>query len=153
MLSDEIRGAMQESVLCWLATATRDGVPNVSPKEMFVPYGEDCVLIANIASPNSAANIAGNPSVCVSFVEVFKQKGFKLRGSATLVEASDPDFEVLLRELHRRGGESFPVRNIIRVRVEAVAPIVAPSYWLFPETTEQSQIDQAMQTYGVRPKP
>jgi len=153
MLSDEIKKSMQESVLCWLATATTDGIPNVAPKEMFVPYGDDCVLIANIASPKSARNIESNSAVCVSFVEVFKQKGFKLRGSASLIEPSDSAFEALLKELHQLGGEGFPVRSIIKIAVEAVEPIIAPSYWLFPETTEQSQVDQAMESYGVRPKP
>lgn len=152
MLNDEIRNSMRESVLCWLATATNEGVPNVSPKELFVPYGKDCVLIANIASPKSVANINQNSSVCVSFVEVFKQKGFKLRGRATLVETSDPVFESLINELHKLGGEDFPVLSIIKVLVEAVEPIIAPSYWLFPETTEQSQVDQAMESYGVCPK-
>ena len=152
MLTDEIKESMQESVLCWLATATNEGVPNVSPKELFVPYENDCVLIANSASPNSVANIKQNASVCVSFLEVFKQKGFKLRGRAALVEPSSPDFASLLKELHQLGGESFPVRSIIKVIVEEAEPIIAPSYWLFPETTEQSQVDQAMESYGVRPK-
>ena len=152
MLSEEVKSSMRESVLCWLATAKNEGVPNVSPKEMFVPYGDDCVLIANIASPKSVANIAQNSSVCVSFVEVFKQKGFKLRGNATLVETGDPEFELLLKVLHQVGGENFPVRSIIKIRVEGVEPIVAPSYLLFPETTEQGQVEQAMELYGVRPK-
>ncbi len=151
MLSEEIKSSVKESVLCWLATATSEGVPNVSPKEMFVAYGDDYILVANIASPRSVANIAQNSSVCLSFVEVFKQKGFKLRGSATLIEKNDPEFGPLLKALHELGGESFPVLSIIKVRVENVEPIVAPSYWLFPETTEQSQVDQAMESYGVRP--
>lgn len=153
MLNDAIRMSMWESVLCWLATATNDGIPNVSPKEMFVPYGDDCVLIANIASPGSVANIAENPSVCVSFVELFKQKGFKLQGKARLIETNDPGFDSLLEELHKLGGEGFPVQSVIKVVIESVEPIVAPSYWLFPETTEQSQVDQAMESYGVRPRP
>lgn len=144
---------MQESVLCWLATSTPDGIPNVSPKEMFVPYGDDCVLIANIASPKSVENIECNSAVCVSFVEVFKQKGFKLSGTALLIEPSDERFEMLLKALHQLGGEGFSVQSIIKITVNAAEPIIAPSYWLFPETTEQSQIDQAMQTYGVQPKP
>lgn len=153
MLSIEIKKSMEESILCWLATVSNDGMPNVSPKEMFVPYGEDCVLVANIASPQSVRNIESNSAVCMSFIEVFKQKGFKLRGSASLVEQTDSDFKPLLKELHRLGGESFPVRSIIKIAVEAVEPIIAPSYLMFPDTTEQSQRAQAMESYGVRPKP
>lgn len=152
MLNAAIKDAMRESVLCWLATVSSTGQPNVSPKEMFVPYGDDGVLIAHIASPKSVANIKENAAVCVSFVEVFKQKGFKLVGVAQLVEQSAPDFDVLLKELHMLGGESFPVQSIIKIKVEEAHPIIAPSYRLFPETTEQTQITQAMNRYGVCPK-
>lgn len=152
MLDAEIKKSLNDSVLCWLATATPDGKPNVSPKEMFVSFGDDTVLIANIASPKSAANILENPSVCVSFVDVFRQKGFKLTGTGRIIESTDARYAVLLRELHKLGGEAFPVNNIIEVTVEASEPIIAPSYWLFPETTEQSQITSAMASYGVRPR-
>ncbi|MEW8562476.1 MAG: pyridoxamine 5'-phosphate oxidase family protein [Candidatus Thiodiazotropha sp.] len=152
MLDENIKKSIEASVLCWLATVTSAGIPNVSPKEMFIHYGDDAVLIANIASPKSVANIKDNPSVCVSFIDVFKQKGFKLTGKATIVESTDADFESMLNELHKLGGENFPVRSIIKVIVEEAEPIIAPSYWLFPETTEQSQIEQAMETYGVCPK-
>lgn len=164
MLNAAIKDAMRESVLCWLATVSSTGQPNVSPEEMFVPYGDDGVLIAHIASPKSVANIKENAAVCVSFVEVFKQKGFKLAGvalveEAQLVEQSAPDFNVFLKELHVLGGEGFPVQSIIKIKVEEAHPIIAPSYRLFPETTEQTtteqttteqtQITQAMNSYGV----
>jgi len=150
-MNDEIKKALNESVLCWLATVNADGAPNVSPKEMFIPYGDDSVLIANIASPKSVANIKVNSSVCVSFVDIFKQKGFKLTGRASNIESADPDFKSLLKELRKLGGEKFPVLSIIKVTVDKAEPIIAPSYWMFPETTEQSQIEQSMNSYGVRP--
>ena len=72
MLNDEIRDYANRSVLCWLATSSGDG-PSVSPKEIFACYGEDRVIIANIASPQSVQNVARDPRVCVSFVNVFSQ--------------------------------------------------------------------------------
>ncbi len=152
MLDPGIKQSVDESVLCWLATANAEGEPNVSPKEMFVSYGDEMLLIANIASPKSVANIKTNPSVCVSFIDVFKQKGFKLIGRAKIIERTEKDFKSMLEALHKLGGEAFPVNSIIAVAIERSEPIIAPSYWLFPETTEQDQIDQAMKSYGVRPK-
>ena len=152
MLDPGIKQSVDESVLCWLATANAEGEPNVSPKEMFVSYGDEMLLIANIASPKSVANIKTNPSVCVSFIDVFKQKGFKLIGRAKIIERTEKDFKSMLEALHKLGGEAFPVNSIIAVAIERSEPIIAPSYWLFPETTEQDQIDQAMKSYGVRLK-
>lgn len=71
----------------------------------------------------------------------------------SLIEPEDADFEPLLEALHQLGGENFPVLSIIKIQVGAAQPIIAPSYWLFPETSEQSQTDQAMDTYGVLLKP
>jgi len=151
-LTTDIRESMKASVLCWLATTDDTGAPNVSPKEMFVPHGADQVLVADIASPGSVKNIQNNSAVCVSFIDIFKQKGYKLRGEARIVERDDARFPSLLAVLHETGGEAFPVRNIIEISVVAALPIVAPSYWLFPEITEQRRIDEAMQAYGVKPE-
>jgi len=39
---------------------------------------------------------------------------------------------------------------VIEVTVTKAEPIVAPSYFLFPETTEEGQIAAAHKTYKVR---
>ncbi len=147
-----IQQSVNESVLCWLATVDPEGKPNVSPKEMFVPYEDKYILIANIASPKSAANIKENSFVCVSFIDILKQKGFKLSGIAKLIDSSEQQFETLLKELHKIGGETFPVKSIIKITVTSSEPIIAPSYWLFPDPNELSQAKQAMESYGVAPK-
>lgn len=151
MITDEVRRAIDESVLCWLATVDGEGAPNVSPKEMFCAFGERHVVIANIMSAGSARNLRGNPQVCVSFVEVFKQKGFKLRGTARYLKASDADFEERARPLRKMAGERFPFKTLFEIEVTAVEPIVAPSYRLYPdEVTERSQTQSGLATYRVR---
>ncbi len=92
ILSTAVRESSRRSVLCWLATADADGQPNVSPKEVWTIADEQHVVVANIASPVSARNIRQRPQVCLSFVDVFLQKGFKLLGSAHEVGADDPAF-------------------------------------------------------------
>lgn len=150
-LTDEIRQSIAESVLCWLATVDAERNPNVSPKEVFAAHDADHLLIANIASPNSVRNIEINPAVCVSFVHVFKQKGFKLKGVASILQPNDPAYVERHRPLNLIAGDRFPIQSIIQVRVNSVHRILAPSYRLYPETTETGQIAGAMNTYGVRP--
>ncbi|MFK5037181.1 pyridoxamine 5'-phosphate oxidase family protein, partial [Klebsiella pneumoniae] len=71
MITEEVKNYIDKSVLCWLATSNRQNEPNVSPKEIFTYKDDKTLLIANIASPNSIANINENPNVCVSFVDIF----------------------------------------------------------------------------------
>jgi hypothetical protein len=48
-------------------------------------------------------------------------------------------------------GDRFPIHSVFLVRATAVEPIVAPSYRLYPsETTEASQVQAALCTYGVK---
>ncbi len=151
ILTDDIKQAIDSCVLCWLATVNSKQVPNVSPKEVFTYQGDDTVLIANIASPKSVLNIATNANVCVSFIDIFKQKGFKLVGKANIIEKSDNAFDKQYQPLYAMAGDAYPIHNIINITVEHVAPIIAPSYKLFPDKTEAQQVENAMASYGVKP--
>ncbi|NUN68224.1 MAG: pyridoxamine 5'-phosphate oxidase family protein [Bacteroidetes bacterium] len=150
-----MNGWIAASVLCWLATADADGLPNVSPKEMFFRHGDDRLLIAHIASPVTVRNIRQNPNVCVSMVDLFVQKGYKFTGTARITEQRDAEFAALQALFAEQFGSRFAdlIRAVIAVTVTAAQPVIAPSYRFFPETTtEQGQIDQAMERYGVRPR-
>ncbi|MBK6636318.1 MAG: pyridoxamine 5'-phosphate oxidase family protein [Rhodocyclaceae bacterium] len=153
LLTDDVLDYIQRSVLCWLATADADGVPNVSPKEVFCAFGRDRVLVAHIASPGSVRNILANPNVCLSFVEVFVQKGYKLRGVAEIVTPTAQRYAEWLAPLTQITQGAFPIPGIIAITVTAVEPIMAPSYRLIPGTTEASQVASALNTYGVIAKP
>ena len=149
-LAPDVRSAAERAVLCWLATADADGQPNVTPKELFAVFDSQHLVIANIASPGSAANLAVNPRVCVSFVDVFVQKGFKVVGLASDVPPEGPGFEDWVAPLREIAGDRYPIRSVFVVRAAEVEAIVAPSYWLFPdETTEASQERAALRAYGV----
>ena len=154
MLDTTVLNALHTSVLCWLATCNSQGQPNVSPKEVFTAVDAQHLVIAHIASPRSVRNIADNPRVCVSFIDVFTQKGFKVLGDATVIRPNDPRFASLEALLLPKTQGKFSIHAAILVRAAAVEPILAPSYRLFPnETTEASQIASAMRTYGVVPAP
>ena len=75
MITREVIQSIEASVLCWLATVAPDGSPNVSPKEAFMHDGKGRIIIAHIASPQTVRNITSNPQVCLSFIDVFTQKG------------------------------------------------------------------------------
>lgn len=152
VLTPEIIEAARRSVLCWLATVDAQGQPNVSPKEIFAPFDDTHLVIAHIASPTSVRNLGVQPRVCVSFVDIFTQKGFKLRGTARVVGAADPEFARWSAPLTALAGPRFAVRAAIVIQVAVAEPILAPSYLLFPQqTSEASQVQAAMRSYGVRP--
>lgn len=151
-LTETVRDVARRSVLCWLATVDAQGQPNVSPKEVWAIADERHVVVANIASPVTARNIAQQAQVCLSFVDVFVQKGFKLTGLAREVRANSPEFANWASPLLTMVGQRFTIHSVLVIEVQSAAAIVAPSYLFYPEgTTEASQVAAAMRTYGVRP--
>ena len=147
MLTHDVKNCLQKSVLCWLATADKDGMPNVSPKEMFTFEGDSTLLIAHIASPNSLKNIKENSNVCVSVLDIFVQKGYQIKGIATIIKGKDAAFAAKAEILRGLFGTDYSFAALINIEVLKVKPIIAPSYFLFPERTEQSRIDSAKAMY------
>lgn len=150
LLTNDVVQAAQSSVLCWLATVDAAGQPNVSPKEIFAVFDGAHIVVAHIASPKSVRNIGQGAKVCLSFVDVFVQKGFKVLGTAQNVAKTAPGFAAWAAPLLAMAGPRFPIHSVIVVKATAVEPIWAPSYHLYPaQTTEQSQVAAAHVRYGV----
>jgi predicted pyridoxine 5'-phosphate oxidase superfamily flavin-nucleotide-binding protein len=149
-LTHEVRKLASRSVLCWLATVDEQGRPNVSPKEVWSIMGDDHVVVAHIASPVTARNIAKHPQVCLSFVDVFLQKGYKLQGTAREVSRHSPGFADWAAPLLVMVGNRFMIRSVLVITAESARPILAPSYRFYPDTvTEAAQVSSAMHAYGV----
>ena len=148
-LTTEIKEYINRSVLCWLATVSTGNVPNVSPKEIFNYYESDNIIIANIASPQTVQNIKRNKNVCVSFIDIFVQKGFQIKGIAQIIGKTDSEFSEMEKILAKMTGGKFPFSTITKIKVEQIKPIIAPKYMLYPETTEKEQIESAKKTYGI----
>ncbi|MFK7883423.1 MAG: pyridoxamine 5'-phosphate oxidase family protein [Phycisphaerales bacterium] len=150
MLNENDRELISHSVLCWLSTASAEGKPNVSPKEIFA-LQDNQLLIANIASRGSARNVKQNHRACVAFLNIFRQKGVQVHGTAEVITKADERFAQLATPLFELAGDDFPFSSLFLITPESVKPIIAPRYRLFPETTESDQIASAMLTYNVRP--
>jgi predicted pyridoxine 5'-phosphate oxidase superfamily flavin-nucleotide-binding protein len=139
------------SVLCWLATVSPDGFPNVSPKEVFATLDDRTVVVADIASPVTVRNLEKNPRACVSFIDVFRQTGYKLTGEAQVIGPGDRSFDELAAPLFEMTEGRFPIRHLILFRANVATRIVAPSYRLFPSLSVEERVEEAMRTYGVCP--
>ena len=148
VLTEEVKKSINTSVLCWLATVSANGFPNVSPKEIFNFY-DDKVIVANIASPQTVQNIKQNKNVCISFIDILVQKGFQLKGTAKIVKNTATDFEKMENVLLKMTGGNFPFRSITEIIVTQIKQIIAPKYILYPSTTETEQIESAKKTYNL----
>ncbi|MGB0371941.1 MAG: pyridoxamine 5'-phosphate oxidase family protein [Opitutales bacterium] len=149
MITREVEAAINESVLCWLGSVSSDGVPNVSPKEAFIHDGAGKLLIANIASPVSQKNLGACDRVCVSFIEIFTQKGYKIEGRARVLNDEDEGYGYRKRKLLSVIGDSFDILSIFEISPLSINRIIAPSYRVFPDSSEDDRIKESITSYRV----
>ena len=118
----------KQIVLLWLATTNNFGEPNVSPKELFLFKGRNKLIIANIASPKSVMNILENPNVCLSGIDIWKQKGIQCRGKAKILSPQKKRFKKV-------------EQHFIEIQITQHKEIEAPSYFYYPTIEEEDQIN------------
>lgn len=106
------------------------------------------IIIANIASPKTVRNIKQNENICLSFIDVFVQKGFQIKGKAEIIGKTHSKFKEMKKILTEMTGGKFPFATITKITIGQIKPIIAPSYILYPETTEKEQIENAKKAYG-----
>ncbi len=86
----------------------------------------------------------------LSFIDIFIQKSYQLKGVSRVITKKDIKFEAMEKELLKITLGKLPFSSIFRVTVTSVKPVIAPSYLLFPNTTEQDQIANAKKAYGIK---
>ena len=60
----------------WVATATREGVPNVTPKGTVQVLDDQHIIFADLFSLKTRQNLEQNPQVAVTVVDPATAKGY-----------------------------------------------------------------------------
>ncbi len=116
-ITDDVKKVLEKIGWGSVATASKDGVPNVSPKGSFKIVDEQTIQFADIFSEHTRKNLMENPRVAIDIVDAETASGYQLKGTATLAD-SGPLFDAAKEELAKMG---FPTpRNLVTVTVTEV---------------------------------
>ena len=126
MLSDDMKRIINEQRLGFVATASSQGVPNVSPKGTFVVLDDVTIAFGEIRSPGTIRNLRTNPKVEVNFVDPFVRKGYRFAGTARTIDRGDDEFTALIGHFHGLNSDRF--RAIVAISVSKALPITSPAY-------------------------
>ena len=88
-LTDEAKQLIQLTHPGMVATAAKNGMPNVSPKGSFQVLDDEHVAFANIHSPRSMANIAENPQVSAIVFDPTSRHGCRIWGKAEVLNSGE----------------------------------------------------------------
>jgi len=116
-LTEEARRIIKELGPALVATASKDGKPNVSAKGSFRVLDDEHVIFADIASPRTTANLKENPQLAAIVFDRATRKGCRIWGKAEIVDSGDL-FNSISAEFASR---QMKVKHLVKVTVEEVA--------------------------------
>ena len=105
--------------MAWVATTSRDGEPNVTPKGTLKLLDDQHILFADLFSLKTRRNLQDNNKIAVTVVDAASAKGYQLKGTAELVD-SGPLFETTSKELKSVPKELPPLHHVVKITVESV---------------------------------
>jgi len=121
-ITEDHRNLIEEVGLCYVASASADGTPNVSPKGSIAVLDDDHIVFAEIMSPHTRENLQENSKVAVFVCKPEKFKGFQFKGTAEL--ASDgPVFDMLVQTIKEKKIPVPPPKYAVTIRVDEVRAV------------------------------
>ena len=116
-LSKEAKKIIAEFGPALIATASKEGKPNVSPKGSFRVLDDEHVIFANIASPRTMANLKENPQLTAIMLDRSSRKGCRVWGRAEILDSGEM-FDKLSAEFAK---QNMKIKNVVKVAVDEVA--------------------------------
>jgi len=113
-LSEKVKETIAEIRPGIIATASRDGKPNVSAKGSFRVLDDDHVVFADISSPRTIANLKENPQVSVLVVHPKSMKGCRIWGKGEIIDTGE-----LFDQMSKEFAElNLKVNHVVKIKVE-----------------------------------
>src|SRR5690242_2716392 len=144
ILTDEMKRVITEIQLCYAATVTPDGKPNLSPKGSITVLSDDELGFADLAPPGTIENLRHNPAIELNVVDPFTRQGFRFKGVAKVVKDAEP-----YGQIARILGPDYPFEQVVKIRVETASAGFSPVYTL--TQASEAEVKQFwLERYGYR---
>ena len=105
--------------LGWVATASKNGEPNATPKGSVKVLDDQHVIFADLFSIKTRQNLRENPQVAVTVIDPASAKGYQIKGRAEML-TSGPLFEEMAKQLKGSPKGLPPLQYLVKIAVEAV---------------------------------
>ena len=126
-ITSDMRALVQSAHLCFAATVTPEGRPNLSPKGTIRVWDNDHIFFLDIFSPGTRANLQNNPYIEVNVVDQLSRRGYRFFGRAEL-HRDDGVYREATKRIYGEEGAKYPVEAVVLIEVERAEAVVSPGY-------------------------
>ena len=149
-LTDDMKDMIERLRLCFAATVTPDGKPNLSPKGSLKAVDDETLAFADIASPNTMRNLKQNPHIEINIVDPFLRRGYRFKGVAEIIEKGDDIYQLVAEDLWTREGPQYPVNAVVKIHVKEALAVLSPAY-VFNEGVKEEDVKRVwVERYGLQ---
>lgn len=127
MLTSDMRALIRAAHLCFAATVTPDGKPNVSPKGTIRVWGDTHLFFLDIASPGTRENLAHSPWIELNVVEQLLRRGYRFFGRGEMHPPGSATYLAALRLVYGDKLPSAPPPGVVLIEVERHLAAVGPT--------------------------
>lgn len=128
MLTQAMKNTLNKHRLGYVATVSALGQPNVSPKGTFVIIDDRTIAFGDIRSPRTVTNLRERPETEVNFVDPLARKGFRARGTATVLDRDSDAYCVYRPHFDRWGDLADRIEHIVLIDLFDAKPLSSPVY-------------------------
>ena len=125
-IPDNIKNFVNFQKLGYVATISKDGTPNLSPKGTIAIIDESTFVFADIRSPQTIQNLQENPSIEINVVDPFQRSGYRFKGDGKIINEGS-EFEKIL-DYYANVGIKSKIISVVVVDVQSMSEVTSPSY-------------------------
>ncbi|MDR2198405.1 MAG: pyridoxamine 5'-phosphate oxidase family protein [Deltaproteobacteria bacterium] len=103
--------------LGWVATADKNGLPNLAPKGTLKVLDDESLVFADLFSLKTRAFLESNPQVAVAVID--KATGYQFKGKAELL-TSGPIFEQVSGGVKAAMPDVKGIKYAVKIKVDSV---------------------------------
>ncbi len=103
-MNEEIKQMLDENIV-YLATASKEGKPNVVPIGLVHAISDNEVLIGDVWFKKTRKNLEENTQVAISFTDVKRWESYQLKGKAKIYKSGEiyeKIFDIMKKKAEKR---------------------------------------------------
>jgi predicted pyridoxine 5'-phosphate oxidase superfamily flavin-nucleotide-binding protein len=117
-LSEEMKAVMAKNKIFPVATASKQGIPNVAPIAFVQLVADDTIWIGDNYMQKTAANVKENPRLAIYFWDPDSKKCFQVKGTVS-VKTSGADYEKMKQQVKAKN-EKYPAKALMVLSITEV---------------------------------
>jgi hypothetical protein len=125
-ISEDIKNFVNFQKLGYVATVSKDGTANLSPKGTILVIDESTLVFADIRSPQTIQNLRENTSIEINVIDPFQRSGYRFKGDGKIINEGS-EFDKIL-DYYINAGIKSKINSVVVVDVKSMSEVTSPSY-------------------------